>query len=311
MDPSWGTADGLRAAGIAPGALEALAQLETGGRVLSRFERVVNVEAKGGRLLAVHTEAVAPAPFSLVLASAAAPDWPDPGAPSRRDGQRLLVGDLSVDLRGAAALPEPGSHGSVDRSHLAMARATLAGLAAESALGAWWEPGADPTDDFAGRLRARARSALTSLVDAARHAGADQAVREAAVLLLGLGPGGTPSGDDALVGFLGAWLRLRPGEPTAAGLAGELAVRAPAATTRLAAEFLYHLARGRLSLRLELLLAAIAGGDREAVAAAGRALASYGATSGRDTILGIHAFLSVDGGQPPGVSRSHALPADY
>jgi hypothetical protein len=107
---------------------------------------------------------------------------------------------------------------------------------------------------------------------------------------MGLGPGGTPSGDDFLVGSLAArwWLA---DDPRACPLAASLADRAPSRTTRLAAEFYYHLARGRLSDQLGRLLSALATGEVPEIEQAAEALAGYGATSGRDTIAGVHAAL--------------------
>jgi hypothetical protein len=173
----------------------------------------------------------------------------------------------------------------------------LAPLAAESAFGAWWEAQAD-TSNAAGRtLTTRARLALQALAAALRRRPPEsRAVLRSAEQLMGLGPGGTPSGDDLLVGFVGAWLRLSPETHAPESLARALAARSPTRTTRLASEFYYHLSRGRLSQQLDALLSAVARASRPAVRAAAQALARYGATSGRDTVAGVHAYVAMTAG---------------
>ncbi len=75
-------------------------------------------------------------------------------------------------------------------------------------------------------------------------------------------------------------------------LAAWLAASAPERTSRLAAEFYYHLARECLSEPVEQVLSSLASGATpEAVANAAAQLARYGASSGRDTLAGIDAYL--------------------
>ncbi len=274
------------------GALEALDELRAGGRVLSRYQRVVNLESSGGRLLAVHTAAVPATPFSLILASALAEPWPPPGTPASRRGDELWVGAARVDLadlRELATKPNPAL-GAVPEA--AWARAILTPFVADSAFGLWWRDGPAPAGALAPALRDRVRRCVPALGAALAVAPLDVNLALAAAgLLVGAGPGGTPSGDDLLVGYLGAWLRLAPASDAPGLLLAPLARWTGSRTTRLAAEFYYHLARGRLSAPLEALVAALATAREDQLRAAAAALADYGATSGRDTIAGVHAFV--------------------
>lgn len=174
----------------------------------------------------------------------------------------------------------------------------LEGHAREGGLGAWWDarPEASP---FASRVSERARDTFAVLERAAAGSGTiqERTVLEAARGVMGLGPGGTPAGDDALVGFLAAWMRSEDGGAggIAHALALALAESARMRTTRLAAEFYHHLARDRVSRDVDTVLDAVWSGDDRRTASAVRALAGYGATSGRDTIAGIFRFLSAKG----------------
>ena len=135
---------------------------------------------------------------------------------------------------------------------------------------------------------------LAHAVDAAEH-------------IVGLGPGLTPSGDDALAGLLLA-LRLLggavPGGGRAVWLADWLgaAVTANACdrTTSLAATLLHCAARGQASVEAAAVLRGIAGQDPLVPAA--RRLLATGHTSGADLawglLLGCRAALALSAGRP-------------
>lgn len=298
----------VRALTRSPGAEEALEQLRRGGQVLSRFARLANLEADGGRLVALHPPAVPSTPFSVTVDAVPAAGWPDAGAAVRLDGGDLWVGGVQVDLAGLRCLPAASPAPLLAACDPASALAALEPFVAESAFGRGpLAPSPAPPRSAAEAFQRRALYGLARLAAAAR---ADDlpAVVDAAEGLLGLGPGGTPSGDDALVGFLGAWLRLSPEPGPARQVASRLAALAPSRTTRLAAEFHYHLARGGLSQSLEALLAAIARAEPPAIRAAAEALAGYGATSGRDTIAGVYASLQAWHQDEPGVRSAELAP---
>jgi hypothetical protein len=172
-------------------------------------------------------------------------------------------------------------------------------------------------------LVAMARPALRALMRAASQQ--DSAgVAESARGLAGLGPGLTPSGDDALAGFAAVMTLLSPylsvDERPHSHIADIIAATAGSCTTRLSAVLLAHAARGEVAENLGALLLALAlpfeespiganvppllmltpmeeipGGpcagpcpDRLQAA---DSLLAYGATSGADTLLGVLAGL--------------------
>lgn len=106
--------------------------------------------------------------------------------------------------------------------------------------------------------------------------------------LVGLGPGLTPSGDDALAGIEAALRAL--GHPAAGFLAMALD-DVTERTTVVSTALLRHAARGEFTERIHLLLVALLGeDDTELPAAIARAIA-WGATSGRDCLIGVIAGL--------------------
>lgn len=106
-------------------------------------------------------------------------------------------------------------------------------------------------------------------------------------LLLGLGPGLTPAGDDALGGAAIA-LRALGRTEQADALAAWLADTAPAATSEIAWAHLRAAARGEGSAALHLALAALIGGDAPDLAA----IDAIGHSSGWDALAGAVAVLA-------------------
>lgn len=132
-------------------------------------------------------------------------------------------------------------------------------------------------------------------------------IEEATYGLAGLGPGLTPSGDDALGGFAAVMALLSPQLSADAAprdhIAAIIAAGAGPRTTGLSAMLLAHAARGEIAEHLgELLLALTLPSDAsEAILhIAGRILAT-GATSGCDSLLGILLGLRALEGELDGV----------
>ncbi|WP_406277820.1 DUF2877 domain-containing protein [Embleya sp. NBC_00896] len=122
-----------------------------------------------------------------------------------------------------------------------------------------------------------------------RHVATDpERAGAAALRLIGLGPGLTPSGDDALCGLLLALRHLTPG-PTGARLATALGARVTAhaagRTTDLSAALLGHAARGDGCAQLVDLIGAVGRGHD--VFPCLRRLLTVGHTSGADLSLGV------------------------
>jgi hypothetical protein len=118
-------------------------------------------------------------------------------------------------------------------------------------------------------------------------------VEEATRSLAGLGPGLTPSGDDALAGFAAVMTLLSPqlsGDSASRDhIAVAIASAARARTTALSAVLLAHAARGEVAEQVGNLLLGLTlpvEASKTVLHAADRVLA-FGANSGGDTLLGM------------------------
>ncbi len=118
--------------------------------------------------------------------------------------------------------------------------------------------------------------------------GDDAGAALAARTLIGLGPGLTPSGDDALAGFEAALRAL--GHPSAGFLVAALD-DVDERTTAVSAAMLRHAVRGEFGERVHRLLEALLDGPRDALPTAIRHAVAWGATSGADGVSGVLAGL--------------------
>jgi hypothetical protein len=242
--------------------------LERGGAgsVMASFRAACYVEV-GGAQVALVAPGVHAGPVHLVLDED--PPRPDPGRPVHVGAGELVVDGTTIDVAGAAdwcgslpAAPAVLEHAS-----------TIAAVAAEGARRSalWAEPFAEPA--------ARARVRLD-----------DGRLEEAARMLGGLGPGLTPSGDDALTGIVfGLRAALGPGiEP--------LAIRAceAAGVGAFGRVALAFAARGQVLAPVHALVSAIVGGNVREGRAAARAVAAVGETSGADLLGGLGWAFSED-----------------
>jgi Protein of unknown function (DUF2877) len=118
-------------------------------------------------------------------------------------------------------------------------------------------------------------------------------VEEATCGLAGLGPGLTPSGDDALGGFAAVMTLLSSQLSADAAprddIAATIATIARPRTTVLSAVLLAHAARGEVAEHLGKMLQALALPVEESgtVLHEAKHVLAYGATSGGDTLLGV------------------------
>ncbi|MFL6056557.1 MAG: DUF2877 domain-containing protein [Actinoallomurus sp.] len=243
----------------------------------------------------VTTDAVRP-PNAVVLAAPARQE-PFRGV---REGDVAFVGDGGVDVATRLRVrirrwwdPTPVL-GPLSLARLAHGARALGELA-----GPWGLTGQPLPDVLAG---ACAAGDLAHAVDAAER-------------IVGLGPGLTPSGDDALAGLLLA-LRLLGGAVSGGGRAVWLADWIGAAvtayacerTTILAATLLQCAARGQASLETTAVLRGISG--QEPLAPAARRLIEVGHTSGADVawglLTGCRAALALSGPARGGAPRHAA-----
>lgn len=278
---------------VAPLAAERLAGT-TGGHVVARFTRTVtldlNAGAAGGAWVSLHPSGPVPSPFGI-----AGVGWPSaragvatPVAVERRagrvvalrlDGGRIVLdGATEADTRVPRGAPAPALEALLPRA-LAQVRDGLLPLGA-ALLGVPGAGASSSTPALAAALRAAARPALLGLARATAAA-EPEACLVAAARLVGLGPGLTPAGDDALIGWV-VGLHAS-GDPHDARLLD--AVARPLANLA---------ARGTTDLSRALLAAALAGHLSEPAAAFVRrpdgrhlaALLAQGATSGGDFLAG-------------------------
>jgi len=203
------------------------------------------------------------------------------------DGVTLVLegasGPLQVDLRGAALYdglaPEP-LH-PVDASLLelladdARRHRTVAGRGTALAVAA-----AAECDRWLERL--------SLSVHESDVAAAELAARS----LVGLGPGLTPSGDDALCGFM-LGRRLSGGAGIADEAVRRVAADAAGLTTDVSSVQLALASRGRFGESLLDVAEALAGGFTPQLRAAVARCLSQGATSGADGLLGLVAGVSL------------------
>ncbi len=150
---------------------------------------------------------------------------------------------------------------------------------------------ADGTDEGAATVGLLAMPVARERLDEVSRAvvRADRrAAAAAARPLIGMGPGLTPSGDDALAGMEAALHAL--GHPVAGFLAAALD-DVMERTTAVSATLLGHAARGEFAERIHRLLAALLGKDDAALPGAVERAAAWGATSGMDGLIGVLAGL--------------------
>jgi hypothetical protein len=254
-----------------PCAAQALAN-EASGSVVAAHARAVNLLLDDGSLVAVLPAGSPIHPWALATAfeSSLVPE----GAAVRVAGKVLAAGPLRIDLEGLviADLHFRRRPLQVPRdavTHLAEFADRLAG-----------------DDPFDRKLKA----ALRSFSDSGDP-------RELA-LLVGLGTGLTPSGDDVLVGALAGLDLLLECSQVAPLLRRTLVEALPvpleARTTRLSAQMLRAAADGLYAEPVLGLLNALASDNASpgAVERAAAELSRLGHRSGRDTLLGIAAALS-------------------
>jgi hypothetical protein len=280
-----------------------LAALKTGfgvpdadfdGVVHSVFRNALILAVDGGGLVTLVPEEAGALPGGITLDVEAGIDFDRMIAAGARAAARagiLRVADsgLTVDLRQAEAWRSRLDELTLD---LACASSRKAWDAAATVLAA---------DGRAERFLRIAAKPVFALVDAARgfRQGETHALMER---LVGLGAGGTPAGDDFLVGFAAALhasaardARRRGFGKTLFAHLGSLGDR----TNAVSRVYLQAAAAGEVSEKLTNLAVRIARGDgTESAEAAAAAAVAVGHTSGADGTLGLLAGIASSGPSP-------------
>jgi hypothetical protein len=269
------------------------------GRVLSVHRVVCNLIDDGRDVITLLGPAVGQGPFSITLEPAF--DGLAAGDPAHADAAQLVVGGLTVMLDGAATWePRPEwPRLRPARERIAAGFHAFDGWASSAIWGGLAHiTGADQYSEgkpaFMARL-ARGKEAYSRLIVEGLGESNREALVQGARLLAGLGPGGTPSGDDFLVGVMAA-IWLLGAEADAPAIAEMAAPR----TSALSAAFLRAAGQGEFIALWHALLEALAAGDLGRVEEAAMRLESYGASSGADALDGfILAGRRLLADQPP------------
>jgi hypothetical protein len=231
------------------------------GCVRARTSEVVYVDV-GRRLLALHGPEVEPFPFSVVLADSVALADLKPGVRVRGEEGTVRLGERSWP-----AQPAPVARVSQPAADAAALRAAIAATPAV----------------------ARRRRELGGVLDVALGALRAGSWGEVVRLLVGWGPGLTPSGDDVLVG-LAAGHALQPGRWGAGTVTAHAAQAAQTRTTFVSRALLDAAASGRFAPALVALSAA---DDAAGRAGAIARVAAIGSRSGLDLLVGVGAGLEM------------------
>ncbi|HEX9464844.1 MAG TPA: DUF2877 domain-containing protein [Alphaproteobacteria bacterium] len=241
-------------------------------RVFARFERSLYVHDAAGGLACIGGERLGLGPLNVLLAQT------EFSATDFQDGERLEFDTAGAAIWQPAVFTIPDQEGL--RHGLAALKAALGRVAARGLAA----PEVD--DPVAARVQA-SFTALTTWLGA----GAGPEVPGAAVDVLGLGPGLTPAGDDALGGAMIA-LRSFGHGGAADRLAAGLLAPAPERTNTISLAHLRAAADGEGAAALHEALAAVACADQPALLDALRRLDRIGHSSGWDALAGARAVLN-------------------
>lgn len=180
-----------------------------------------------------------------------------------------------------------------------VARARTAGASAVAALGLGGL--LDGVGSHRLPIHAARTAAVLDQLEAAFSMGRIDTAGQIARRIVGLGPGMTPSGDDALIGLAAAlWAIDHPCRGFLADAVDDAAVR----TTAVSVTLLRHAAAGEFSERLQRLLAALLGDDEAAIEPAVERAMAWGATSGTDCLVGVLFGLDIVTARTPRVAPS-------
>ncbi len=259
-------------------------------RVVAVHRAVVNLALWDGRLVVLAKEAVGGLPNGILVGDD--PDLPSlgirPGMAARWVAGRLHIpaASLVVQADGAAQWSPLIARRDVRCWALRSEHARILTGAARVPGGLSDLPMAWPS------LRA---------IDRAIRIGDRAAAARAAHGLIGLGPGLTPSGDDALGGIESA---LHAAGHPVAGFLGAALDDVETRTTAVSVALLRHAARGEVAERVHRLLDGLTAPDPAGIAQAIKTGVRHGATSGSDLLAGV--LLGLDAATGLAVARDRA-----
>lgn len=272
------------------------------GRVLAVFRRTFYVTDTADGVVCVGDASLGAGPLNMTCGSLH--NWRaeplSPGDPARMDGGILIIGErLAFSLEDAETWqPSPPSFRGWPalRQGLRVLAGQAGCLAPTDGLGRIipllivGESAKGPKPELSPVTEAAMRGvrALRLWLSGRMGEGGGQAEPPppAVASLVGLGPGLTPSGDDFLGGVAVA-LHALGDRDAADNLADWLAHILPARTGLISRAHLRQALRGEASAQTLAAMDAVLSGRPDRVAAAARAAASIGHTSGWDTLSGL------------------------
>ena len=283
--------------------------------VHSIFQSVLNLETRHG-LITISGPSVDPLPHGLRISTEL--DYRSTGLRSgqlvilERHRIRISGSNLEIDLRGAAPWSPrlPVISHSVTQARWRDRAAEMRCLAAAAVrarpgagdgMGALIDLDRGPWMGAVARIAGPRLERLAQAVRTGDRAGAGRAAES----LVGLGPGLTPSGDDALVGMAAALTAMAARGSLDAAFLGPVADAVPARTTTVSATFLRHASAGQFAAGVHQLMGVLIGPDASDAQATIERCVAYGATSGADTLVGI--LLGLDALAPAVRDRPDAL----
>ena len=241
------------------------------GRVHSVFERAVNMLWHDGRLVTLQGPTPLVAPFAATVSRLPKVGNVTPGMAIRQCDGRILFGAVSLSWEGAV-LAETRIQPTDESPGL------LGIVLAEQVM----PPVASALHSPAGREARRLLAHGIRSLDAV-------AFIQGARMLIGLGEGLTPAGDDCLVGALAVLRRFaRPWLVSHPEIAAALSAAVGDGTTIVGQEFILHALDGLFS---EVVLQLVTATSVEDVRRAATQLLAMGGTSGADTLQGMELAL--------------------
>ena len=252
------------------------------GNVAAAFRRSFYVQTGARRLACIGPAGLGAGPLNVLLADGwDAAMLPRQNTPIHVIGGHLRIGPLAIDLdRAAAWRPNPVNWSA---SAIGDAHRRIASFAAGRLPGEGLAPVVftNVAEDAVARRAAPAIAALKDWLGGKGGA----APPEACVILVGLGPGLTPSGDDLIGGVLIALRSL--GRHDAADRLAVWVLRLADRTNNISLAHLTAATAGEGSAALHAALSALAAGDSPALSQSVDALAAIGHVSGWDALAGV------------------------
>ncbi len=247
--------------------------------VLSVHERTCNLMTDEGHIIALVTPSIGPGPFHVLLSREIAwPQWVSRRSSAWLTSDTVEIGAMHIALEGARVW-DPIPDWPLDLSPDPLCSRVIAPLLLSVPVG----------DRLSRLIRHRIELGLERLVQGLQSA-AEEVVRQGVNILIGLGPGLTPAGDDVLLGAIAA-LQAQNADAERELLFPQVA-RMLTHTTELSALWLEHALQGHFAQSWHDLARAWGEHDLARMQQAARRILHTGATSGFYALLGFYRTLN-------------------